>query len=238
MTSVAMSAAISCAEPSVVTVRTLVGPPDGAAENDRRPVRQVTAKQCERFGELPGPRTGDRIVQRNDKARRGGNVEPPLDQLPRLQIVRQRQRAEIVTERSAGPRSHRQHGGDAGNDAEVERTPCLGSGLDRFADRSRHGEHARVAAGHDSNRCAFCGVTKRGLGARAFLAILRPMPRLALARRHAIEVRAIAIQRLGGEQRVGSLLRQIAVIARAEPDHRDPPAHGLLSQPGTSTMAK
>ena len=56
----------------------------------------------------------------------GRRIEPPLDQLPRLEIVRQRQRAEIVAERRAGPRRDREHGGDAGHDGDVERPPGLG----------------------------------------------------------------------------------------------------------------
>ena len=64
------------------------------------------------------------------------------------------------------------------------------------------------------------------------------MPRLVRPQRHAIEIRRIAVKRVGGLQGVVRLLREIALIARAEPDHRQPPAHGRPSQPGTSTMAK
>ena len=53
----------------------------------------------------------------------GGGVEPALDQVPRLEIVGQRERAEVMAERRADPGGHRQHRGDAGDDGEVERAP-------------------------------------------------------------------------------------------------------------------
>ncbi len=75
-------------------------------------------------------------------------------------------------------------------------------------------------------------------GARAFLAIVGRMPRLAWPDRNAIEIRPVAVERIGGVERVAGLAREIALIPRAEPDDREAPAHGRPSQPGTSTMAK
>ena len=81
-------------------------------------------------------------------------------------------------------------------------------------------------------------MAQRRLGARALLAVVGPMPCLACSHRNAIEIRSITVERLRRLQSVVRLLREIARIARAEPDHRKPPAHGWPSQPGTSTMAK
>jgi hypothetical protein len=81
-------------------------------------------------------------------------------------------------------------------------------------------------------------MSQRGFGAGAFLAIVRCVPRLARLLGHPVEVGAIAVQRVGRFERVGSLPCQIAVIARAKADDGETPAHGLVSQPGTSTMAK
>ena len=81
-------------------------------------------------------------------------------------------------------------------------------------------------------------MAQRCLGARAFLAIVGRVPRLSLPCRNTIEIRPVAVQRVGRPKRVGSLAREIAVVARAEPNDGETPAHGRVSQPGTSTMAK
>ena len=143
-----------------------------------------------------------------------------------------------MAERRAGASRDRQHGGDARHNGDVERAPGLRPGLDRLQHRSRHGEHAGIAARDDGDVGAAGGMAQRRLGARALLAVVGPMPCLACSHRNAIEIRPITVKRLRRLQSVVRLLREIARIARAEPDHRKPPAHGRPSQPGTSTMAK
>ncbi len=95
---------------------TLVRPSDRAAEDDGRRCRQMAAQAFERAAELPRPRPRDRIVERDDEAGARRGIEPALDQLPRLEIVGERERAEIMAERRADPRRDREHGGDAGHD--------------------------------------------------------------------------------------------------------------------------
>ena len=144
-----------------------------------------------------------------------------------------------MPKRRAGPRRDREHGGDAGHDGDVERAPGWRARLRSASQhRSRHGEHAGIAARDDGDLRAARGMAQSGLGARGFLAIVGGVSRLALPRRHAVEIGPIAVKRLRRIERLARFLRQIARIARAEPDHGKPPAHGRPSQPGTSTMAK
>ena len=53
-----------------------------------------------------------------------------------------------------------------------------------------------------ATRRALGRMAKRGLGARALLAIVGGMPRLARPRRHAVEIGPIAVERVGGCERV------------------------------------
>ena len=58
-------------------------------------------RRRKRGAELPGSRARDRIVERDHEARARRRIEPPLDHIPGLEIVRERQRAEIMAERRA-----------------------------------------------------------------------------------------------------------------------------------------
>ena len=77
---------------------------------------RIAAQAFEGAAKLPGPRLADRIVERDDETGAGRRLQPPLDQVPRLQIVRQRDGAEIMAERRADAGSDGEHGGDAGHD--------------------------------------------------------------------------------------------------------------------------
>ena len=151
MTSVAMSACLAIGRVERRYVDALIRPSDGAAEHHRRRWRQVPAQPRERVAELPRPRPRHGIVERDHKTRACRGIEPALDQLPRFEIVGQRKRAEIVAERRADPRRDGKHGGNAGNEGDIERAPRFGSGLDGFAYGGRHGENAGVAARHDGD---------------------------------------------------------------------------------------
>src|SRR5262245_33543101 len=108
--------------------------------------------------ELPRPRARDRIVEGDDEACGRRRLEPPLDQLPRLEIVGQRQRTEIVTERRADSRGDSEHSGNARHDLDVERAPTLRSRFDLLAHGCGHGEHAGIATGDDGDARALRGV--------------------------------------------------------------------------------
>ena len=77
---------------------------------------------------------------------------------------------------------------------------------------------------------------------RALLAIVGRMSGLAGARWHAIEIPAIAVERLGVGERGLRLRGEIAGIARAEPDDGETSTHARsparCPHPGTSTIAK
>ena len=217
---------------------TLVRPSDCAPEDDRRRSRQMPAQAFERVAELPRPRPRHRIIKRDDETRARRRIEPSFDQLPRLEIVRERQCAKIMAERRADPRCDREHGGDSRHDGQVELAPALRSGFDGFADRGRHGEDAGIAAGDDGHARALRGVTERGGGARLLLSVLGRVALLPGALRHAVEIWRIAVKRLRGTKRILGLGGQVARVAGSEADDGEVSVHGRSSQPGTNTTAK
>ena len=156
-----MSALAGSASPSVVDRDALVGAADGAAEHHRRRGGQMPAQPLERRAELPWPRPRDRIVERDDEAGGRRGIEPALDQLPGLEIVGERDRAEIVAERRADPGRDREHRRHAGHDDEIQRAPAARPRLDLRAHRGRHGEHAGIAAGDDRDLRALCRMAER-----------------------------------------------------------------------------
>ena len=81
----------------------LVRPPHRPPEDHRRLRRQRLAQHLERPTELPRPRPAHRVVERDHEARPRRRAQPRLHQRPGLQVVRQRQRAEVVPERRAAP---------------------------------------------------------------------------------------------------------------------------------------
>ena len=125
-----------------------------------------------------------------------------------------------------------------GTNGDIERAPAFRAGFDFLAYRGRHGEHAGIAARHDRDARALRRMPQRRGGARALFAIVGRMPGLAGARRHAIEIGPVAVERLRVCQRRLGFRREIARIARSQSDDGEVPAHGRSSQPGTSTTAK
>ncbi len=99
-------------------------------------------------------------------------------------------------------------------------------------------EDPGIAAGNDGDAGALRGMTKRSGGARAFFAIVGSVAALARARRHAIEIGPVAVQRVRGGERLVGFRREIAGVARPQSDDGEVSAHGRSSQPGTSTTAK
>src|SRR4029077_2085555 len=125
---------------------------------------------------------------------------------------------------------------------DLKRAPGIWAGGDLLADRGRHGEHARIAAGDHSDARALRRVAERGRRTRRLFAVVGRMSTLAGTRRHAVEIRPVAIKRLRVGERGGGLRGEITRIARSQADHGDAPTHGLppgrRSQPGTNTTAK
>src|SRR5205085_10714749 len=109
-----------------------------------------------------------------------------------------------------------------------------------------HGEHTRIAAGDDSDLGALRGMAERVARTRRLFAVVGRMAALAATRRHAVEIRPIAIKRLRVGQRRGGLRSEITRIAGSQADHGEAPAQGWAHdsprgrccQPGTNTTAK
>ena len=160
MIRVAMSAADGSAASSEQTSTLSSGRPIGAAENHRRRCRKMPPQPLERLAELPGPRPRDRIVERDDETRARGGVEPALDQFPGLEIVGQRDGAEVMAERRADARGDREHRGDARHDRDIERSPDSVAALDLLAHRRRHREHAGIAARDQRDMRALRGMAQ------------------------------------------------------------------------------
>ena len=238
MISVAMSAADASAASSLNDRHAFPLAAHRAAEHHRRRWRKLLAQPLEGLAELPGPRARDRIVERDDKARARRGIETPLDHIPRLQIVGERDRAEVMTERRADAGRDGEHRGDARHDRDVEIAPGRLAAVDLLADRGGHGEHARIAAGHQGDLRALRRVAQRRRSAAALLAVVGGVARLARPRRHAIEIGAIAIERVGGFERGRGLRRQHIRAARTEPHDRERAGHGRFSQPGTRMTEK
>src|SRR2546421_479115 len=119
----------------------------------------MSAQSLKSVTELVGPGPRYRIIKSDHETGARGGIEPALDQLPGLEIVGERQRAEIMSERGAGARRNREHRGDARHHCHVERAPLRRPGLDRFAYRGRHGEDAQRA----SSTTAKSGARSSGL---------------------------------------------------------------------------
>ena len=202
----------------------------------------MAAQPFERVTKLPRPRPRNRIIDRDHKSGARRRIEPPLDKLPRLQVVGEGDRTEVMTERRADPRSDCQHCGNAGDDCEIQRAPSVRSSFDFFAYSCRHGKDARIAAGNNGDVRALRGMKQRGRSSRFFFPIVRSMPALSGPRRHAIKVRSVAVERFGVGKRVLGFRRHITWIAWPQSDHGEVASHclspGRFSQPGTRTTAK
>jgi len=89
----------------------------------------------------------------------------------KLQVVRERQDAEVVTEWSSNAGGNGQHGTDTRYDRYIEAAPHRRSLLESFADRRRHAEYSRIAAGYHCNAGTFCRGSQ-GLRARSISCLL------------------------------------------------------------------
>ena len=91
----------------------------------RRPAspRPQRAQEIEGLDDARRPRLRGRIVERKNKIAFGRRLQAPLDDRPGLQVVGERDRAEIVTERRAEAGRRRLHRRDPGRDRDFERAP-------------------------------------------------------------------------------------------------------------------
>ena len=151
MTSVAMSARLVSASPSVVSVSVSSARPTARAKAtgvvDAFTVRSKSNACVMRVG--LACRGG--IVKRDDEIAVGGGAEPALDDGPRLEIVGERDGAKVMAERRAKPRRRRLHRGHPWRNLNVELQP-LRIVFDGLEHSRRHRKHARIAAGNDGDR--------------------------------------------------------------------------------------
>jgi hypothetical protein len=144
-----------------------------------------------------------------------------------------------VAERGAGGGGERQHGGDAGNDLQLDRTPGFGTGLHRLAHGGGHGEDAGIAAGHHRGVAVRDCMIERGTGAGQLLAIVGGDGGLVGTQIEPGEIGAVAEQGFRGSQRFARGLGEVEAVARSEPDDAEHRRHvSRPAQPGTRTMEK
>ena len=239
MMQVAMSAPAGSASAERHALDALVGPAGGAPEDHRRRGRQIGAQAFEGPPELPGPRLADRIVERDHEAGLRCRVEPALDQLPGLQIVGQRDRAEIMAERRADARGDRQHRGDAGHDGQLDVAPFRRAGRRSPRRppppwRRRRGRRPKPRRRRRPRPARVSAAEARDSSSRLSEA-WRIWPS---ARFEPVEIGLVAEEFARRADGLSRLRRHLVGVAGAKPDHGEPAAHGRCSQPGTSTSAK
>ena len=202
----------------------------------------MLAQGFQRAAELPGTGLADGVVERDDEACLRDGDKPALDQIPRLEIVRQIDGAEIVAERCADAGCHGQHGGDAWNDRQLDVAPCPRAGLDGLADGGCHSKDAGVAPRDNSNVVTACRHIEGGVGARDLLAVVGGDAGLVRAQLKPVEIGLVAEEMAGFRDRAAGFRRDLVRIAGAEADDDEAAAQlsapGLPAQPGTSTIAK
>lgn len=148
-----------------------------------------------------------------------------------------------MAERRAEPRRRRLHGGNSGQNFDIQFAPCRIAIVDRFQHRRRHCENARIAARHDSHVASARGETQRVFRARDLDAIVARKARLAGRDGNTRDIGRIADDILRGAQRLLRFRSEKARIARTEADDEELSApfrfrHGRRPVAGTSTIAK
>ncbi len=198
------------------------GAADVAAEHDDRLRRAMPAHDVERAIELHGPRARHRVVEREREIGGRRVIDAFFDDRPRLQVVRQRDQAEIVAERRAGFGRRRERGRHAGHDVELDGRPARVVGaVERLEHGGRHREHAGVARGHDRDAPAPRGELERVARALQLLAVVGYVQLLIGAQR----ARHVHVGRVAddvgrvGERRARGGGHQVRA-AGAEAEHR------------------
>ena len=148
MSSVRMSTTSRSSSPSVVTETDSSGAPTARATTtgvaSARWLRSTSTARVE----LLAPRPGRRVVEREDEVGRAGRIEAPLDDLPRLELVRQRDHAEVVAQRRADPGRGGLHRREARHDPHLD-VRQRDIAVDDLQHGGGHREDARVARRHD-----------------------------------------------------------------------------------------
>ena len=230
-----MSARDGSAAPSVVVIDLGIGRSRGAHEQHRRLGGLERAQEIERLAELGRPRLGGGIVEGDHEVALGGGLQAALDRAPGLEIVRQRDGAEVAAQRRADLGRSGQHGGDAGLDPDVELSPLRIAILDRLEHRRRHGEHAGITARDDDDLAARGGERQSVPRAVELDAIVGGMAALAGTLRHAVEIGTVAHEIGGvGECRRGRRRHELGLARTGADHHQREPVTAASLRPGSA----
>ena len=157
----------------------------------------MSTQDIEGFAELVRAGLADGIVEGHHEAGGGRGHEALFDDAPGLQVVRQRNGAEVMAERRARLGRDREHGGHARHDRDFDVAPMGRAVVDRFAHRCGHGEDAGITAGHDADVVSAGCHFQRCLGAGQFLAVVGGMAALVRPQVQPVDIREIA-EEVGG----------------------------------------
>ena len=131
-----------------------------------------------------------------------------------------------------------QHGGDAGQNADIQIAPVVGAVLHRLEYRRRHGKDAGIAGRYHHNALALGRHLKRMARAVDLDPVVGGMQRKAGALRHPRDIRNIAHHIRGLRQRVPHFGGDKRLRAGAKPRDQDRAAHGLRPCPCTTMIEK
>ena len=142
-----------------------------------------------------------------------------------------------MPQRRAQPRGGGEHGGDAGQDADVE-SVRVGSPLQRLEKRRGHGKDPRIAGGDDDDAAPPGGHVERMVGAVQFHPVVGRMQGQPVARGDTGDIGDIAddVGRPGNCR--AHLIGHKRLIPRPEARDGDPAAHGRRPWPWTTAMEK
>jgi hypothetical protein len=112
---------------------------DGAGKGDQPVHAAFLAQNLKNAGELMRAAGTARIVEAHGEIAPRGHAQTVFDQGKGFQIVRQVDRAEIMAQRRARRRRRRQHGGDPGQDGDVQ-SMVMGRRFQSLEQGRGHGE--------------------------------------------------------------------------------------------------
>ena len=232
-----MSTRLRSALPSVVRVSFSSGRPTARAKATGVSGDFRLLQKRKGVGDLRRPRLRSRIVERDHKVAGGGGGEPALDDRPGLEIIGEREDAEVMAQRSAEASRRRLHRRHARRYSDVERAKARVR-LDRFEHRRRHREYARIAARDDRHRPSLRGQGQGETRAIELHAIVACVSALVGMKREPLDIGPVADDVRRALDLGAGLGRHPARVARPKSHNGDASAHGRRPRPGTRIIEK
>ena len=239
MTSVAMSTRPGPLRRASSTSALSSARPTARAKATGVAARLSAAQEIEGVDDARRPRLRGGIVERDDEIAFGRGLQAPLDDRPGLQIVGERDGAEIMAERRAEPRRRGLHGGDAGRRrrCRARATPASSS----IASNTAAAMANTPGSPPETTATARPSAASVSASARAVEldAIVAGVRALAGPQREAARDRARS-RRCRSPPRSSALASGVIHVGRsgAEADDRHAPAHGRRPRPGTRISEK